>query len=74
MNEKLLQWINRLTRSWKYNRKSYRNPLISISGAFVLYFILTRLNFSSLDSMNERFTATLCDSETFLRSFFRCLK
>jgi len=74
MNEMLVRWMNRFTRSWKCNRKSYQHPFSATCGAFVLYFILTRLNAPSLDSVTQRSTATLYDNETFVRSFFSCLK
>ena len=75
MNIILIRWMNRFTRSWKKNRKRYQHLKSTTCGAFALYYILSRLNFPSLDSFTSKsFSSSLSVNERFIRKFYKELK
>ena len=73
-NVVLIQWMNRFTRKWKRNRKVYQRKDSTTCGAFVLYYILNRLDFSSLNSFSQCFTPSMNRNECLVRQFYSKLK
>lgn len=74
MNDLLIRWMNRFTRRWKTNRKVYQHPKSTTCGAFALYYVLTRLDYPSLDAFTQSFSASINDNECLVRSFYEKLK
>ena len=74
INDMLVRWINRFTRKWKTNHKCYQRSSSSTCGAFVLYFILSRLAAPSLETVTKVMKHSLYDNECFVRSFYHSLK
>jgi len=75
MSTMLIGWMNRFTRSWKKNRKRYQHEKSTTCGAFALYYILKRLNFSSLDSFTSKsFSSSLTANERLVCKFYKALK
>ena len=74
MSNILIRWMNRFCRRWKVNRKSYQQPMTATCGAFVLYYLLTRLNSRSLENVSSLFSHMLYKNERHIRMFYRTLK
>jgi hypothetical protein len=43
-----LRWLNRFARHWTRNRLIYQSPLSATCGAYVLYYVLNRLRYSTM--------------------------
>mgnify|MGYP001179274625 CR=1 FL=1 len=50
------QWLRKHTRQYKRNERALQHPLSSTCGAFVLYFILKRLNVRRFESIIQKFS------------------
>ena len=74
MNAMLIRWMNRFTRRWKKNRKVYQRRNSTTCGAFAVYYILNRLDYSSLDSFTQSFSPSLNANECLVHKFFNALK
>jgi hypothetical protein len=74
MNDFLIRWMNRFTRKWKTNHKVYQHYKSTTCGAFALYFILKRMNYSSLDAFTQTFTHSSSVNESLVRDFYDELK
>lgn len=75
MSAMLIHWLNRFTRSWKKNRKRYQCEKSTTCGAFALYYILKRLDFSSLESFTTKsFSSSPSSNERLVRKFYKALK
>ena len=75
MNPMLIRWMNQFTRTWKKNRKVYQHAKSTTCGAYALYYIMKRLDFSSLDSFTSHsFSSSLTDNERFVCKFYKSLK
>ena len=66
---RLMQWMNRFTRKWIYSHLTIQNPLSSTCGAFVLYFILTRLHVPNFMSCLRIFSSDLYNNEQLMLNF-----
>ena len=60
MNAMLMSWMDRFTRRWKRNRKVYQHFESSSCGAFALYYVLNRLNYTSMNSDSSFRIFTKC--------------
>ena len=74
LNNFTLNWLNKFTRKWKTNLLPYQHPLSATCGAFVIYFILKRLNHDSLESLNKTLSSNPLRNERMIRSFYANLK
>ena len=74
MNDLLVRWMNRFTRSWTTNYKVYQHARSTTCGAFALCYILTRLDYPSLDSFTKSFSRSINANEHLVRSFYEALK
>ena len=70
----LIRWMNRFTRKWRTNSKSYQHDKSSTCGAYSLYYVLSRLALPSLDAFCRSFSPALHVNERNIRSFYRRLK
>ena len=74
LNVFTLNWLNKFTRMWKTTSLPYQHPLSATCGAFVLYFILKRLNYDSLESFNKTFSSNPLHNERMILTFYNALK
>jgi ribosomal protein S17E len=74
MNDLLIRWMNRFTRKWKTNHKVYQHSKSTQCGAFALYFILKRMNYSSLNTFTQTFSPSFPTNESLVRDFYEKLK
>lgn len=70
----LQQWMNKFTRKWKVSTLILQNPLSPSCGAYVLYFIMTRLNFDTLNACIARFSDNLLKNEDTVRLSLKNIK
>ena len=54
----MIRWLNRFTKSWRYNPKIYQPLLSDKCGAYAIYYILNRLQgktpiFTNIPSAND---------------------
>ena len=70
----LAKWMNQFTISWRTNSRRYQHPLSSYCGAFVLYFVLTRLHVSCMEDVTKKFDTSLYENESLVLNFFNRLK
>lgn len=71
----LLKWLNNFTYGrWKRNKMAVQHPLSSICGVYVLYFILNRLQRTSLHSIMGEFGKTTSMNDEKMLTFFSSLK
>lgn len=70
----LIRWLNRFTKRWKKNARSFQQVLSSTCGAFALYFTLNRLRVDNFETFTALFSKTPDVNETLVNVFYRCLK
>lgn len=70
----VIRWMNRFTRKWKVNKKSFQHPLSATCGAFALYFTLQRLSVSNMETLTKIFTTRAYVNEQKVLSFYHGLK
>ena len=69
--ELLLQhWMNHFTRRWIASTLTLQNPMSPTCGAYVLYFVMTRLKNASLKACLRHFTSNVTDNDEFVAHFF----
>ena len=66
----LEHWMNRFSRRWSVSTLTLQNPLSPTCGAYVLYFIMSRLNCTSLKSCMTPFTSNVIENDEFVAQFF----
>ena len=71
---RLLRWMNRFTRKWIRSSLTIQNPLSATCGAFVLYFILTRLHVSKFTDCLQLFSSDLHKNDLLITQFVSNLK
>ena len=70
-NDLILEhWMNRFTKRWIVSTLTLQNPLSPTCGAYVLYFIMTRLKHPSLKSCIRPFTSDVTANDKFVSEFF----
>lgn len=67
---KLQQWMNTHTKRWIVSKITLQNPLSPSCGGYVLYYIMTRLNFKSLNACVKSFTNNVFDNDKIVEMFF----
>lgn len=65
----LQRWMNSFTHKWTQNSKVIQNPLSPSCGAFVLYYVLTRLTKRNMTSCLRVFSKDLYYNDNFVRIF-----
>ena len=70
---RLLQWMNRFTRKWQRSTLTIQNPLSPSCGAFVLYFILRRLQEKDLKRCLNIFSTNLYKNDEIMRNLVKML-
>lgn len=65
----LEQWMNRFTKKWITSTMTLQNPISPSCGAYVLYFVMTRLKYKSLKSCLVPFTKNVMDNDRFVEHF-----
>ena len=70
---RLLQWMNRFTRKWIRSPLVIQNPLSATCGAFVLYFILTRLHAPNFMTCLQVFSHDLHKNDMLITQFVKNL-
>lgn len=67
----LEHWMNTFTRKWTISTLTLQNPLSPSCGAYVLYFIMSRLNHSSLQSCIAPFSSNVIDNDERMELFMK---
>lgn len=71
----LEKWLNTHTRKWIVSSLILQHPLSPSCGAYVLYFILTRMYYPSLKACIQRFSANVSQNEQLIQHLFnQCFK
>lgn len=70
----LIQWMNRFTRKWRTNQRSYQHRLSATCGAYALYFTLTRVDVHSLEDITNTFSTSPVVNERRILAFYNRLK
>ena len=71
---KLMQWMNIFTLKWKQSKRLIQSPLSAYCGAFVAYFVLTRLKAKSMESCLLIFTKDLQFNDKLIHNFVKTLQ
>lgn len=74
VNLHLSRWMNKFTVTWKRNKKMYQHPLSTKCGAFVIYFILNRLNAVNMQDTFKHFSYNLHDNDVIVSQYYSSLK
>lgn len=70
----LQRWMNNFTRKWTTNASRIQHPLSASCGAFVLYFILTRLSKRNMYSCLKVFSnKNMFHNDNIVRGFVKDL-
>ena len=72
LRNSLIRWMNRFARTITSSHLNYQHPLSATCGAFVLYYILHRLQ--DAKCMSRKFDSSVASNETRIMSYFRSLK
>lgn len=72
LSQPLIRWMNRFTRSFTTSHLTYQHPLSAKCGAFVLYYILHRLN--DKHCMRNFFTTTPLMNDAYVTAYYESLK
>ena len=67
---KLQQWMNRYSKKWITSKLTLQNPLSPTCGAYVIYFVMTRLHHPSLTSCIEHFSSNVVENDKVVEKFF----
>lgn len=67
----LNHWMNEFTRKWTVSSTVLQNPLSPSCGAYVLYYVMSRLNYSSLKSCIAPFSTDVFDNDMRMEQFMR---
>lgn len=71
---RLMQWMNCFTRKWIRSPLTIQNPHSATCGAFVLYFILTRLHVPNFMRCIQRFSNDLYKNDMLMIDFVSNLR
>ena len=71
---KLMRWMNTFTVKWRPSKMRIQNPLSAYCGAFVAYFVLTRLKAKSMEACLQLFTKDLSFNDQLIQNFVKTLK
>lgn len=66
-------WLNKFTRKWRTNLRAYQHSASATCGAFVLYYILTRLNYHNFESFTKTFSLKTSVNEQMIDMFYKSL-
>lgn len=69
----LQHWMNTFTKKWTVSTLTLQNPLSPSCGAYVLYYVLTRLKHVSFDSFNAMFSNNVLDNDKRMEYFMNSL-
>ena len=67
----LLHWMNAFTRKWIVSTLILQNPLSPTCGAYVLYFVMTRLRHTSLKSCVAIFSFDVFENDKRVELFYK---
>ena len=67
-------WLNKFTRKWRSNSRAYQHPSSALCGAYVLYFILNRLQYDNYDFCLENFTSNVSENDRMIETFYKSLQ
>jgi len=70
----LQHWMNTFTKRWTPSLLTIQNPLSPSCGAYVIYYVLTRLKHKTLASCLKPFTINVFLNEDFVTKFFTLLQ
>ena len=65
----LQQWMNRFTKKWTPSSMTLQNPISPSCGAYVLYFVMTRMKHKSLKSCLLPFTNNVVENDRIVEQF-----
>lgn len=67
---KMQQWMNKHTQRWTSSKLTLQNPLSPSCGGYVLYYVMTRLNYKSLKACVKPFSNNVFDNDEIVQLFF----
>ena len=74
MSDRCIQYMNRHTVKWCWNRTMVQHPLSAQCGVYVLYYVTQRLYYDSLYEFCQTFSNDLADNEIVMSYFYRSLQ
>lgn len=66
----LQHWMNLFTRKWIASTLTLQNPLAPSCGAYVLYFVMTRLQHASLKTFLANFSSNVIKNDKYVEQFY----
>lgn len=66
---RLEYWMNKFCRKWTLSKLTLQNPFSPSCGAYVLYFIMSRLHFNSLDACLAPFSENVLMNDRIVEEF-----
>ena len=70
----IARWMNGMTLEWMYNQETYQAPGTATCGAYCVYVILNRLQFSSLAQTLQPFTTSPNVNERLIMYYYGIIK
>ena len=70
---RIRRWMNYFANSWRRNDRAYQSLLSPICGAYVLYFILNRMNYETMNQLLCPKELKSCINDSFIREWYRTL-
>ena len=70
----LSRWMNRFSRTWTTNVRSFQNPLSATCGAYVIYFVLKRLSVRGLNDISRSLNSHPHVNDKHVVDFYNSLK
>ena len=74
LSNRVIRFMNRHTRKWKTNSQMFQHPTSTLCGAYVLYFVMRRLSFSSLQEFCKTFSSNVNRNEYMIQRFYDTLQ
>ena len=66
---RLEHWMNKFCRKWTLSKLTLQNPLSPSCGAYVLYYIMSRLRCNSLNACLAPFTENVLINDRIVEEF-----
>ena len=70
---KMQQWMNKHAQRWISSKLTLQNPLSPSCGGYVLYYVMTRLNYKSLKACIKPFSKNVFDNDEIVQLFFNAV-
>lgn len=68
---RLQQWMNEFSKKWSISKLTIQNPLAPSCGAYVLYYVMSRLKYDSMNSCLSLFTTDVVMNDLLVDKFLK---